>query len=470
MRRSLLLQAPAGSGKTTVLTARFLALLAIADSPEQILAITFTRKAAAEMRHRILHRGCAALPRPAAAFPGIDTPLLQAVARQDRLRDWQLLRNASRLRVETIDALSHRLASALPIAARCGPQLDITPMPAPLYRRAASARALARRLAGDRSEERPRSCLLARLDNSWRRLEQLLADMLGRRSHWLPRVLDARSSGLAARVADSLDSVLRTQLAGLAARLPAPLLREGERLLRQLARRSRLRAGRAGPSSLAHWRALCDLAMTDAGAWRRRLTVREGFGPNDGVGKQQAAAWIAALAAHEGAQSALCAVRALPDASLGEGDQAALAALALLLTRAAAELQLLFAEYGRVDYPYIAAAARQALSEQGEPSDFALRAGGAVRHILMDEFQDTSFDQFEPAARKAHRPAGSRATDARCSSSAIPCKVDLPLSRGRGGTVPARARPWFGRYRAADAAAAAQFSLCMRARLITWIN
>src|ERR1700722_15016167 len=104
--RSVILQAPAGSGKTTVLIERLLVLLAEADTPEEILAITFTRKAAAEMALRVAQ----VLKQPG--------PLAQAVRERSQARGWRLLENPNRLRIQTLDSLNRALALQMPLAAR----------------------------------------------------------------------------------------------------------------------------------------------------------------------------------------------------------------------------------------------------------------------------------------------------------------------------------------------------------------
>ena len=57
---NVVLEASAGTGKTTVLVTRYVNLLRVGVDPSNILAMTFTRQAAAEMRERC---GLGVLPR-----------------------------------------------------------------------------------------------------------------------------------------------------------------------------------------------------------------------------------------------------------------------------------------------------------------------------------------------------------------------------------------------------------------------
>jgi len=121
--QSCIVQAPAGSGKTELLTQRMLGLLARVENPEEVVAITFTRKAAAEMNHRLVQRlrdAASALEtgqkesEPLAEHEQISRDLALAVLENDRQRDWHLLEQSSRLRIRTIDSLCSELARQLP--------------------------------------------------------------------------------------------------------------------------------------------------------------------------------------------------------------------------------------------------------------------------------------------------------------------------------------------------------------------
>ena len=106
---SYAVQAPAGSGKTELLSLRFLHLLAICEKPEEVLAITFTRKAANEMANRILNTLDTAAKMQ--TKPKFGTKLEEErflaaikVLEKDAQLGWDLLKSPTRLRIQTIDS------------------------------------------------------------------------------------------------------------------------------------------------------------------------------------------------------------------------------------------------------------------------------------------------------------------------------------------------------------------------------
>jgi ATP-dependent exoDNAse (exonuclease V) beta subunit len=100
IEHSFIVQAPAGSGKTSLLVERYLRLLTQVAQPEEILAITFTRAAAAEMKQRVLEE----LRKP--------TPLTEIIRDRDKAHNWRLNQNPQRMKIQTIDSFATELAYA----------------------------------------------------------------------------------------------------------------------------------------------------------------------------------------------------------------------------------------------------------------------------------------------------------------------------------------------------------------------
>jgi ATP-dependent helicase/nuclease subunit A len=107
--RNVVLEASAGTGKTRVLVDRYVNLLRAGVNPEHILAITFTRKAAAEMRERIIDR-------------------LRDLSRQSPLdlAVWRDLKNRlGDIAISTIDAFCLSLLREFPLEADVDPGFDL---------------------------------------------------------------------------------------------------------------------------------------------------------------------------------------------------------------------------------------------------------------------------------------------------------------------------------------------------------
>jgi ATP-dependent exoDNAse (exonuclease V) beta subunit len=426
--RSMLVQAPAGSGKTELLATRFLKLLAEVEDPGEILALTFTRYATAEMRHRVLAmlEQAERLERTGTLAPEEDRRslrLAQAALANANRRGWRLLEQPQRLNIQSIDALCLRLAHQSPLSAGVGGALPPTTVAAPLYRLA--ARRTLDRLGGqdDGLNAALRALLLLR-DSNLASCERLLAGMLATRDQWT-RVFP---------LGGDVDWDLAKK------RLEEPLVREIQRVLvgaravldahPELARELFALAGYAcgnlapdheiqalaglaappppTPEFLDRWRCLCGFLMTSKHEPRKAVNVNDGFPPAGKLHKRRMRELIGRLDAI-GFFHWLREVPALPPPGYTDAQWTSLRHIFVALRQAVAELDGVFAEQGSVDIMEVSIAALRALQDD--------RSAGAslqtVRHLLVDEFQDTSRRQHEllaallrdwPAAPEKEKP------------------------------------------------------------------
>ena len=377
-RRNVVLEASAGTGKTRVLVGRYVNLIRHGVDPANILAITFTRKAAAEMRERIV----AELRRASTNSPA------------DAVR-WQTLRDRlNDIAICTIDAFCLLLLREFPLEADLDPDFQVadeTEMARLVEESLDSTLRIARGLARTREDV---ALLFAQLGEA--RLRDGLGALLGRRqvaALVLRRVLSAgpreMSVSLAcSRGAQRLTSTLSAAPGGLDAFLNDGPIGHPRFAMLASGVRAMCRHEQPDPAEL---RSLIDQLrahfLTQAGDPRKRLLSEY---------DQQ---WFSTKAARTTHQQRLVAIAPGVD----EAIRALRRDLNVVLSRAVWQVFQVAVErhrrtlesHGVLDFGELLARASGLLSEMDEfaRSRFLLEA--RYHHVLVDEFQDTSRAQWE---------------------------------------------------------------------------
>jgi ATP-dependent helicase/nuclease subunit A len=160
---NVVLEASAGTGKTRVLVERYVNLLRAGVDPDHILAITFTRKAAAEMRQRIVER-----LKEASRVSQIDAARWRDL--RSRLGD---------IAISTIDAFCLRLLREFPLEADVDPGFELADDTEVLRLIEESLDGSLRTCRALAKEDEDVALVFAQLGE--RRLRQGLTGLLGRR-------------------------------------------------------------------------------------------------------------------------------------------------------------------------------------------------------------------------------------------------------------------------------------------------
>jgi ATP-dependent helicase/nuclease subunit A len=431
--RSVLVQAPAGSGKTDLLTRRFLRLLSEVDEPGRIVAITFTKAAAAEMRNRILSElEKAAATNATGADDEFSMEFLASRALQhSRALGWDLLRMPAQLRISTIDSFCYELALQQPLLSGLGGGLDITERPAEMYRRA--ARRTLEQIgegylsAGTASLGPAVEALLSWRDNGLQEMEDLLVKMLAERDRWMQEFWLRDFAEM--REVDW--DALRASLERPFARAVAEAVNELDALIDEETRDEAMDLARFSCGQRSKWLqcklfqfaglpcqpfrspdaleearqgylCMAQMLLTNEGTLckPRSFNVNRGFPLESLDEKLRITNLVNHLEAIPDFEERLHAVRDLPPARYPEDDWQIVRACFTLLRRAAAELKVEFAEAGVVDFTEVSQMAQRVLKGEDEmPSDAAIAVADGIQHLLVDEFQDTS--------RRQHKLIGS---------------------------------------------------------------
>lgn len=402
---SYIVQAPAGSGKTTLLVTRYLNLLCVVRQPEEILAITFTNKAAKEMQRRVL----AQLLKPATEIAE------KALARSEQL-GWNITLNSQRLKIQTIDSFAYSLVRRMPLESQLS--LDYASLEtAPSVYDDAAVEFFELMFAKKQDDLVDTIVnVLGIFDGDTSAGQRTLAEMLQRRHDWIKPMqafLTALRDGVAAeqlfaQLEHTRNTYVKQLLNTIQNAFEEKLLTRCKKLCRYAANNREVFFGDF--EHISDWNFLGELFLTTQNVYRKSVNVSQGFPPGSKRGKSnknetdevdeaasQKNEWLQVLEElqeHDYLDS-LQVMKRLVSGKITDIQRDKFDSLCRGLPILLQNLNSVFRQRECIDYSELNFAAQRALTNNGEPTDLALALDYRISHILIDEYQDTSESQFD---------------------------------------------------------------------------
>jgi len=391
-----IVSAGAGSGKTSILTQRHLACMLTVERPEQVLSMTFTRDAAAEMRHRIISALQIATTnvRPKSEYERISYDLAIKVLKRDKEKNWNIIQNPHRLAILTIDSLCSQVVKQVPVLSGLGGEVNIIDDPFSIYIRAATnvISSINDKESGLEDDVR---ALLLHLNGNQQRCVDLIASMLAKRDQWMRHISASDSVLDKEKMARALTSIIETQTHKIEASLGnlkfaiTDLLNFADNNVTKDSPIS------GGSTEEGFWARAAHLFLTNDDKLRKSVNKNIGF-PAGADAKERKDAWkdVADEITIESI-SLLAKFKKIPT-DVNDGQWELLDNLFRLLWQAAIELKTLFIHTGQVDFTEVSQRALMVLKHDGDVErDIQFKVFNWYRHILVDEVQDTNRTQYE---------------------------------------------------------------------------
>lgn len=396
---SKLIKAPAGSGKTGLLTNYFLKLLGVVEHPREIMAMTFTNKAAAEMSDRIIE-SIARVKNgftPSNDYEKENALLAKKALSNSQARGWNIESNVNMLQISTIDSFCKKVLVDK-VSGKEGllATRNIANDPYQIYKKAAKD-TLA--LYSDAKYGLEIQKLAAHFGNKINKVEELLIEMLESREQWISVLFSDKEEtrqALESKRELFLNIVLTDNFESIKDK-------EGElkHVIAQLSDETNqfLEFVENGFScelteNYAILKLLKKLLVTAANKPKSRFTINDGVNPK--MDKQTKAELVDDLQQLSiSCLDDLIALDAMPMANFKDTEWTLLKSVFSVMPILLANLSLTFKEVGEVDFTEIALNAVRALDgESGESTSGAIHKSQSIKHILCDEFQDSNNTQL----------------------------------------------------------------------------